>query len=399
MLTLNDMLRMVLGRPASGRFVDLVWTRYHPPYLARRRLATIDARISVAATVCWLLTLIWIAFDAVSLSAQVWPFLAAFRFPVVLVFMRLASPPKLEVRRARTLTMLGIMVAMPLVIYGVSQYLLAGMSLHGLAAINGNLYRALPLMVLAGLSIFPLVAVEGLLFAAAVVCVVAMTLRVLVGMHAIELLSNLWVLVLITGVYLTGCAVQLNNMMIVVHRASHDPLTDALTHGSGVEVLDLHFRLACTRDVPLSVLSVSLGKIGPINDRASRKAHDQALKCLAAELLAVLRLADVVIRWGDGQFVVILANTPMHGASVVVDRIIHGAFGAGPDGTPLTVCMGLAERNTDGAADWWELVKLSGERMHVAGSSGKTCGVDHEGIMSGNAQSAAASPIRPRRSI
>ena len=65
----------------------------------------------------------------------------------------------------------------------------------------------------------------------------------------------------------------------------------------------------------------------------------QALKCLAAELLALLRLADGVIRGGDEQFVVILANTPMHGASFVVDRIIRGVLGAGPDGTPLTVCL------------------------------------------------------------
>jgi diguanylate cyclase (GGDEF)-like protein len=393
MLAIQNTVRMLFAWLASGRFVDLVSTRHHPPYLTRHRLTAIVTRIKLVAVAFSVLTLAWIALDAATLSADHWPLLATCRALAAVVFIRLAITPDGEQSRARALTMLGITLAMPLTIYGVSQFLLAGIPLQGLAAINSNLYRALPLIVLAGLSLFPLVASEGLFFAVVIASVVAGIQLVLVGVNAIELFSTLWVLMLAMGVYLLACAIQLNYMMSLLHRASHDPLTGALTRRSGVEVLDLHFRLASDQDAPLSILFVDADNFKSINDNFGHDAGDQALKDMAAKLHALMRLADAVIRWGGEEFVVILPNTPMSGARLVVDRIIHNWLGTRPDGAPLTASMGLAERQTDGVTDWSQLITLADKRMYVAKTSGKASCVNHEGIMSGNAQSAAASSI------
>lgn len=282
---------------------------------------------------------------------------------------------------------------MPLILYGVSQYLLAGTPLQGLAAINANLYRALPLIVIAGLSVFPLVASEGLFFAVAIAFVVAVIQRVLVGVNAIELFSTLWVFMLVMGVYLIGCAIQLNYMITLARRASHDPLTGALTRASGVEVLDLHFRLACAQDAPLSVLVLGADKLKAIDTKFGQGAGEQMLKEIAAKLHALLRLSDVIIRWGGEELVVILTNTPMRGARLVVDRYIGDSLATRPEAAPVAAFIGIAERQTDAVADWWQLIALSNKRMHVAKTSGKISCVSHEEILGANVQPAAASSI------
>ncbi|MDD5249328.1 MAG: methyl-accepting chemotaxis protein [Rhodocyclaceae bacterium] len=159
----------------------------------------------------------------------------------------------------------------------------------------------------------------------------------------------------------------------LLRQASHDPLTGALTRRSGVEILDLYFRLACDQDAPLSVLFIDADSFKSINDQFGHEAGDQALKNIAAQLQVLLRQADALIRWGGEEFVVILTNTPISGAGIVVGRIIHDGLGKRPDGNTLTASMGLAERQIDGATDWPQLIALADERMYVAKTSGKAC--------------------------
>jgi len=390
MLGIRNTNQALFNWLASGRLVDLVSTRHHAPYLARHRLAVIDTRVRFVAIAFALLAIAWIALDAATLSAEVWKFLAGCRIFIALVFMRLALAPSGEQTRARALAMLGLVLAMPLILYGVSQFLFAGTSFHGLAAVNGNLYRALPLLVLAGLSIFPLVTSEGLFFAVAIAAVAAAIQRALAGVNMVELISTLWVFILVLGVYLLACATQLNYMVTLLHRANHDPLTAALTRRSGVDVLDLHFWLACGQDRPLSVLFVGVEDFKSIDRKFGDGAGKQTLKDIAAKMLALLRLSDVVIRWGDEELVVILTNTPMRGARLVVDRFIDGWHATRPDRASITLSIGLAERQTDGVADWSPLIALSRKRMHAARASGKTGYADHEGVMGGTAPPAAA---------
>lgn len=381
MSAIASMFRVLLAWLASGRWADLMSARHHTPYLTRHRLAAFVTRIRLVAVAFSVLTLIWIPFDIATLSAGHWRLLIACRVVAAVVFILLAIVPDRETTRAGALGMLGTMLAIPLAIYGVSQHVFAGFPPEGLAAINSNLYRALPLVVLAGLSIFPLVASEGLFFAVVIAAVVAGIQLAFVGTNAVELFSTLWVLMLALGVYLLSCAIQLHYMMALLRQASHDPLTGALTRRSGVEVLDLYFRLACDQNAPLSILFVDADDFKTINDNYGHEAGDQALKAIAASLHALLRQADVVIRWGGEEFVVILTNTPTTGAGIVVGRIIEDWLGKRPDGSPLTASMGLAERQSEEVTDWPQLIALADERMYAAKKSGKACCVGRDGIM------------------
>lgn len=384
MIVIKNMLRVLIAWMESGRLFDLISTRHHSPYLTRHRLATLVTRVRLVAVAFSALTLAWIPFDVATLSPDIWRPIVACRVLAAVIFLLLAILPNGEQSRTRALMMLGIILALPLTIYGVSEFLLAGQNAEGLAAINGNLYRALPLVVLAGLSIFPLVASEGLLIAIVIAAVVTGVQVELAGIKGTELLTNLWVLMLALGVYLLACAIQLHYMMALLRQASHDPLTGAMTRRSGVDVLDLYFRLACDQDAPLTVLFIDADNFKSINDNFGHDAGDQALKEIATRLHAFVRQADIVMRWGGEEFVVIMNNTPITGAGIVVNRIMNDWFGKRPDGAPLTASMGLAERKTDGVTDWPQLIALADERMYAAKTAGKArcvgCGASSEAL-------------------
>lgn len=365
------LVRALVARMESGRLVDLVSSRHHTPYLTRHRLSAIVTRIRLAAAAFSVLTLIWIPLDAATLERRQWLALAALRIAAVVLFALLATASERDRSRTMVLTMLGSMLAAPMILYGASQLLIDGNALSGLAAINNHLYEALPFIVLAGLSLFPLVAGEGLLLALPIAATVVAIRWGQHGFNGIELFSTLWVLMLALGVYLLACAIQLHYMMALLRRASHDPLTGALTRRSGVEVLELHFRLACDQGTPLAVAFLDVDDFKTINDRFGHEAGDQALRDMAAALHTLLRQADLVIRWGGEEFVVVLVNTPMEGVRTVMARVMGDWLGKRPDGSLVTASIGVAERQADAAGDWSQLIALADERMYAAKTSGK----------------------------
>ncbi|MDK9725050.1 MAG: diguanylate cyclase [Sterolibacteriaceae bacterium MAG5] len=367
------LLQTMIARLQAGRLADLLSARGHAPYLTRHRLEAVVSRIRLVALTFSVLTLLWIPLDMATLPRAQWIPLALCRLAAVAAFLGLALMKERERSRSRVLGLLAATLAIPLTLFCVAQWALAGMPLSGLAAINASLYEALPFIVLAGLAIFPLVAAEGLLFALPILAVATAVQLAAAGLDLVRLFSTLWVLGLALGVYLLACAIQLHYMMALLHRASRDPLTGALTRRSGVEVVDLHFRLACEQNAPLAIAFIDVDNFKSINDSCGHEAGDQALREAAAALTQLLRLADAVIRWGGEEFVLLLPNTGMDGVRIVCGRIVEQWFGARPDGGTLTASIGVAERIGDQAGDWSQLVKLADERMYAAKKAGKAC--------------------------
>lgn len=100
MLAITKTVRVLFAWLASGRFVDLVSARHHTPYLTRHRVTAIVMRVRLIAAAFSVLTLIWIALDAATLSADLWPLFAACRALAAVVFLLLAITPDREQSRA-----------------------------------------------------------------------------------------------------------------------------------------------------------------------------------------------------------------------------------------------------------------------------------------------------------
>lgn len=364
-------LRQLLTRFQSGELLDLLSSRTHAPYLTRHRTISMIARTRLVAVAFSGFTLLWIALDAATLPTPQWQMLAMARILSVVIFLSLALGSDKDQSLPQALALLATLLAAPLALYVLASFLFQGATMSGLVAINARLYEALPFIVLAGLCIFPLVMLEGLLFALPVLGVVVAVQISLAGLNLVELFATVWILGLALGVYLLACATQLHYMMALLHRASYDPLTGALTRRSGVEVIDLQFRLANDQNTALAIAFIDLDHFKAINDAHGHDAGDRALREAAAALHHLLRKADTIVRWGGEEFVIVLANTDAAGVRIVMQRMLQEWLGKRPDGAPLTASIGIAERITDGVDDWAELVKLADERMYLAKQSGR----------------------------
>jgi diguanylate cyclase (GGDEF)-like protein len=90
---------------------------------------------------------------------------------------------------------------------------------------------------------------------------------------------------------------------------------------------------------PLSALLLGVGGA----DRPTQRADlDPLVAAIAQRLLPVCRTADVVARWGDQEFLVLLPNTDQHGADVAARRVGDTLRAAAADVADVTVAYGVA---------------------------------------------------------
>lgn len=72
---------------------------------------------------------------------------------------------------------------------------------------------------------------------------------------------------------------------------------------------------------PLSILMIDIDKFKVINDTYGHEKGDEVLIRLAKLLREIVRASDFIVRWGGEEFLVILPNTDLLGASVAAEKI------------------------------------------------------------------------------
>jgi diguanylate cyclase (GGDEF)-like protein len=108
-----------------------------------------------------------------------------------------------------------------------------------------------------------------------------------------------------------------------------------------------------------------------INDRFGHDAGDNVLVSTSAAIRSELRTGDILIRWGGEEFVLILPNNTGLQACQALERLRKSGLGLRPDGTPVTASIGVAERITDNAQTWQDLVEKADTRMYQAKQGGR----------------------------
>lgn len=363
----------MLFRISRGReyFRDLVLCSGHAAYLTRHRIDAIVTRVRLVSAAFSSLTLLWIAFDAVTLPWPTWGVLAALRLVSAVIFITLAVLPLKPTTLSGALWLLAAMLVNPLAFYLAAQFLFIGQVVDPLATANARLYEALPFVIMAGLGVFPLVIVEGVLFAAPVLAVVSVG-PILAG-HGnwVTQITTLWVLLLMLGIYLLAGMIQMHYMMALLRRASHDQLTGAFSRRSGMELVELQFRMARERDAPFALAFVDVDNFKSVNDSFGHEAGDKVLRAVTDALGQSLRRGDSVVRWGGEEFVVLLLDANLEGLRIAMTRVVTDWLGTRPDGAPVTASIGVAERILDGCDDWPDLVDKADHRMYEAKAAGK----------------------------
>jgi diguanylate cyclase (GGDEF)-like protein len=143
------------------------------------------------------------------------------------------------------------------------------------------------------------------------------------------------VLALAWFTYAAGAVLRLRHRLAEAHgqlhelaarseeRASRDALTGTYHHRHLMEALEREIARAERVGKPLSVARVDLDWLGSVNEAHGHAAGDVALKRFTLAASGALRDVDVFGRYGGKEFLAIMPDTDLSGASVAAERILQ----------------------------------------------------------------------------
>lgn len=152
-----------------------------------------------------------------------------------------------------------------------------------------------------------------------------------------------------------------------------DPLTKANNRTAFNDTLLREIKRAHRGGQHLSLIFVDVDNFKNINDDYGHGCGDLALASLAAWLKNSVRGSDAVFRYGGEEFVILLGDTDIDGATLIAERIRTDieshTLAYGMDVLNLTASLGVATLKGSDSAD--SLIKRADAAMYLAKKRGK----------------------------
>lgn len=104
---------------------------------------------------------------------------------------------------------------------------------------------------------------------------------------------------------------------------SRDTLTGLLNHGEVKRQLDIEYSRARRSSAELSVVMIDIDHFKQVNDTYGHLIGDKVIKTLALLLNDGVRQVDIAGRYGGEEFILVLPDTDMASAQLVVERILR----------------------------------------------------------------------------
>ncbi len=154
-------------------------------------------------------------------------------------------------------------------------------------------------------------------------------------------------------------------------------LTDGLTGLPNRRDLDARLDAEVERshrhDRPLVLALLDLDRFKSVNDGFSHDVGDQVLVRVGRLLREHLRTTDVAARWGGEEFALLLPETTMSEAAVVLDRVravvAEADWGVIADGLTVTVSIGATSLTPGSTAA--DLLRQADRRLYGAKAAGR----------------------------
>jgi len=163
-------------------------------------------------------------------------------------------------------------------------------------------------------------------------------------------------------------------------------LTGAFNRASFREIAEREFSRARRAGQPLSLILVEVDAFAELVEQHGPHFGDAVLKRFSEIVREALRKEDMIVRFGTGQFLLLLPDVPGPGAVVVAGRIRREIelenFEFEGERVPITVSAGVAARLDEGpesidgllarATDALALAQKRGRNRVVALSLGRS---------------------------
>jgi diguanylate cyclase (GGDEF)-like protein len=146
------------------------------------------------------------------------------------------------------------------------------------------------------------------------------------------LVVGLLTLVALLNIYLASKRLELRRMReelisrtlqteLIRQQSFTDPLTEILNRRCLGEMAGRFISQAQRSQKPLCMMLVDVDRFKEVNTRFGHLKGDMVLANTAALLKASVRGSDAVFRYGGDEFLLIAADTPISGATKVIERI------------------------------------------------------------------------------
>lgn len=159
----------------------------------------------------------------------------------------------------------------------------------------------------------------------------------------------------------------------IEHTARTDPLTELANRREMVDKIENEIIRYERNQRPFSLIISDIDFFKNINDRLGHDAGDSILKQLSRFFKSHIRGQDTVARWGGEEFLFLLPETDLHGASILAEKMRKGVASKthyfNQTEISLTMSFGISLFNN---SDTYETcLKRADECLYKAKNSGR----------------------------
>ena len=174
-------------------------------------------------------------------------------------------------------------------------------------------------------------------------------------------------------------AVSVKNAQLfreVKENSVRDALTGCFTRGHALDVIDAELRRARRSQTPVSMIMFDLDHFKDVNDRHGHLCGDAVLRAVGKRMKEVLRGSDLKCRYGGEEFLVLLPETPLHGARRVAEtlrkEIADRPVPWAGDALTITASFGLAQA-LPGEVNVQAVIARADQALYRAKDDGRNC--------------------------
>ncbi|MFQ5779351.1 MAG: GGDEF domain-containing protein [Nitrospiria bacterium] len=154
--------------------------------------------------------------------------------------------------------------------------------------------------------------------------------------------------------------------------ATTDPLTSIYNRRKFLEFLEYEIKRIQRYKNNLSLVMFDIDHFKEVNDLYGHTVGDEVLKTFASQIAKQVRKTDVFARWGGEEFVILLTNSDIEGATIFSDHLRKMVEGY-PFETVKRLSMSVGVTQFRDGEDAESLLNRADEALYDAKQKGRNC--------------------------